>query len=148
VSPILLLGAGGAVRQVQRRAFNGPAFDATHLIGASFRLNMQGYDRARTLQFQENLRQRIAGMPGVTSVALDTSMPLSNGLGWFPLALEGRQSTAERSGLHADYNVISPGFFETVGTPAVRGRGHGEGPRGVPTGGDGESGTAAAVLAG
>jgi macrolide transport system ATP-binding/permease protein len=122
VSLMLLLGAGVAVRQVQRRAFNGPSFDASRLIGTSFRLNMQGYDRARTLQFQENLRQRITRMPGVTSVALATTMPLSNGLGWFPLAVEGRQTVAGPSSPHADYNVISSGFFETVGAPAVRGR--------------------------
>ena len=53
-------------------------------LGQSFRLNMQGYDQARTLQFQENLRQRIAGMPGVTSVSLATAMPLSNGVGMVP----------------------------------------------------------------
>src|SRR5205814_2300163 len=73
VSLMQLLGAGVAVRRVQRAAFNGPAFDASRLIGASFRLNMQGYDQARTLQLQENLRQRITRMPGVTSVALATA---------------------------------------------------------------------------
>jgi macrolide transport system ATP-binding/permease protein len=122
VSLMLLLGAGVTLRQVQRRAFNGPSFDASRLVGASFRLNMQGYDQARTVQFQENLRQRIARMPGVTSVALATAMPLSNGMGWYPLAVEGRQSAAGPSSPHADYNVISPGYFETVGAPAVRGR--------------------------
>jgi hypothetical protein len=50
VSLMLLLGAGVALRQVQRRAFNGPSFDASHLVGASFLLNMQGYDQARTVQ--------------------------------------------------------------------------------------------------
>jgi putative ABC transport system permease protein len=123
VSLMLLLGAGVAVRRVQRRYVNGPAFDATHLVGASFRLNMQGYDRARTLQFQENLRQRIEGMPGVTSVALATAMPLSNGMGWFPLAVEGGPSAPGPASPHADYSVISSGFFETIGARTVRGRG-------------------------
>jgi predicted permease len=49
-------------------------------------------------------------------------MPLSNGTGWFPLVVEGRQDDAGRSAPHADYNVISPGFFDTVGTPVDRGR--------------------------
>ncbi len=123
MSLMLLLGAGVALRQVQRSAFNVPAFDASRLIGASFRLNMQGYDEARTLRFQETLRQRIAGMPGVTSVALATSMPLSNGLGWFALTVEGVQAAAGPASPHADYNVISPGYFETIGVRAVRGRG-------------------------
>jgi predicted permease len=123
MSLMLLLGAGVAVRQVQRTAVNAPAFDASHLVAASFRLNMQGYDQARTLQFQENLRQRIAGMPGVTSVALATTMPLSNGIGWFPLSVEGAHAVEGLASPHADYNVISAGFFETIGVRTVRGRG-------------------------
>jgi predicted permease len=122
VSLMLLLGAGIAVRRAQGSYLKGPQFDASRLIAASFRLNMQGYDQARTLQFQEDFRQRIASMPGVTSVALATAMPLSNTVGWLPLAVEGKESAAPEQVPHADYNVISPGYFQTVGAPIVRGR--------------------------
>jgi predicted permease len=122
VSLMLLLGAGIAVRRAQRDYMEGPQFDASRLIAASFRLNMQGYDQARTLQFQEDFRQRIAAMPGVTSVALASAIPLSNGIGWFPLAVEGKDLAAREQVPHADYNVISPGYFETVGTRIVHGR--------------------------
>jgi len=121
LSLMLLLGAGVALRRVQRRFVSGPTFEALHLVRAGFRLNMQSYDQQRTLQFQENLRQRIGGMPNVTSVALASAMPLSNGVGWFPLAVEGVQARNPQSP-HADYNAISPEFFETVGARIVRGR--------------------------
>src|SRR5207244_3032858 len=87
-----------------------------------FRLNMQGYDQARTLQFQEDLRQRIARMPGVSSVAVATAIPLSNNVGWFPLVVEGSPIAPGPSSPHTDYNVISPGFFKTLGVPIVHGR--------------------------
>lgn len=122
VSLMLLLGAGILVRRAQRSYMEGPQFDAARLIAASFRLNMQGYDQARTLQFQEDFRQRIAAMPGVTSVALATAMPLSNGIGWLMLAVEGKEPGPREQVPHADYNVISPGYFETVGGRIVRGR--------------------------
>jgi predicted permease len=122
VSLMLLLGAGIVVRRAQRSYMDGPQFDASRLIAASFRLNMQGYDQARTLQFQEDFRQRIAAMPGVTSVALASAIPLSNGIGWFPLAVEGKDPVAREQVPHADYNVISPGYFQTVGAQIVRGR--------------------------
>jgi predicted permease len=122
LSLMLLLGAGVALRRVQRQFVNGPAFEAAHLVGASFRLNMQGYDQARTLQFQENLRQRIARMPNVTSVALATAMPLSNGVGWFPLSVEGARDVSGPLSPNADYDAIAPEFFETVGARPVRGR--------------------------
>ena len=59
---------------VPTRARLGPAFDAARLIATSFRLNMQGYDQARTLQFQENLRRRIAGMDEAFSCYFSLAM--------------------------------------------------------------------------
>jgi putative ABC transport system permease protein len=122
VSLMLLMGAGLSVRLIQRMYLSGPAFDTSHLIGMWFPLNLQGYDEARTRQFQENLRDRIGTMPGVTSVALASTMPLTGRIGWFPLLTEGSDITSAESSPHADYNVVSTGFFETVGAHVVRGR--------------------------
>ena len=116
VSLMLLLGAGVEVRNVQKMYFNGPAFDASHLIGAGFRLHMQGYDEARTIAFEERLRERMAAMPGVASLAMTTSMPLSNGYGWFRME-------ADRMQLSADYSIVSPDYFATIGAAMMRGRG-------------------------
>jgi predicted permease len=122
VSLMLLIGAGLVVRSVQRIYLRAPAFDTSHLIGMWFRLNLQGYDEARTRQFQENLRERIRTLPGVTSIALASTMPLSNGIGWFPLVTEGSAISTGDSSPQTDYNVVSPGFFETIGAAVVRGR--------------------------
>jgi predicted permease len=122
VSLMLLLGAGMTIHMIRGIYLNAPAFDASRLISMSFRLNLQGYNEARTLQFQENLRDRAARIPGVTSVALATTTPLANGFGWFPLMTEGSDIPPGDGSPHADYNVVSSEFFETVGTPVVRGR--------------------------
>jgi macrolide transport system ATP-binding/permease protein len=112
VSLMLLLGAGVEVRNVQRLYFRGPSFDVSRLVGAAFRLHLQGYDEAGTRAFEERLRDRIAVMPGVASVAMATSMPLSNGYGRF-----------RNVDFSADYNIISPAYFETIGAAMARGRG-------------------------
>jgi predicted permease len=122
VSLMLLLGAGMTIHLIRTIYVNAPAFDAARLISMSFRLNLQGYDEMRTREFQENLRQRAGRIPGVTSVALATVMPLSNGIGWFPLLIGGSTILPGDGSPHADYNVVSPEFFETVGVPVVRGR--------------------------
>jgi predicted permease len=122
-SLMLLLGAGVAVRNVQEIYLGGPAFDASRLVGVSFALNMQGYDEARTRQFQDNLRLRIAAMPGVASMALATALPLANGAAWLPLVVEGAPPPAGDQAPHTDYNIISPGYFETIGAAMARGRG-------------------------
>ena len=121
VSLMLLLGAGVALRNVRKAYLAGPSFDASRLIDVSVRLNMQGYDEARTRQFQEDLRTRMAATPGVASLAMATAMPLSNGAGWFPFVAEG--GTPSRfSTPHTDYNIVSPEFWPTIGVTMVRGR--------------------------
>lgn len=121
-SLMLLLGAGAAVRRAATIAMEPAQFETTRLITTSLRLNMQGYDQARTLQFQDDFRQRIAGIPGVTAVALATAMPLSNTVGWLAMAVEGQEAISQEQAPHADYNVVSPEFFATIGARVVRGR--------------------------
>ena len=120
VSLMLLLGAGVALRNVQKAYLAGPSFDTSRLIDVSVRLNMQGYDEARTRQFQEDLRARMAATRGVTSLAMATAMPLSNGVGWFPFIAEG--APPRLSTPHTDYNIVSPEFYSTIGVTMVRGR--------------------------
>jgi predicted permease len=121
-SLMLLLGAGIALRRAQLDYAKGPEYEASRLVSASFQLNMQGYDQTRTLEFQEEFRQRISTMPGVTSVALATTMPPSIGIGWLPLSLEGKPAAWPGDVPHAGYNVISAGYFQTLGARIVRGR--------------------------
>jgi predicted permease len=121
-SLMLLIGAGLAVRFVERTFFSGPGFDATHLIALSFRLHSQGYNQARTVQFQEDLRERIAKMPAVAAVTLAAANPISNGMGVFPLVAAGSAIAPGPASPHAECDVVSAGFFEMLGVPAVRGR--------------------------
>ena len=84
---------------------------------------MQGYDETRTRQFQENLHERIVNLPGVTSVALASGMPLSGWTnGWLPLITEGAALLQDDSAPHVDYDVVSAGFFATIDAHVVRGR--------------------------
>lgn len=120
LSLMLLIGAGVSVRYIQRIYLSGPALDTSRLIGMSCPLNAQGYDEARTRQFQENLRQRIGRMPGVTSVALAGGMPLFGQMGRALLLTEGL--TEGPTSVPVSYNVVSDGFFGTAGVPIVHGR--------------------------
>ena len=122
VSLMLLIAAGLAVRFVEHTIFTRPGFDPAHLIAMSFRLNSQGYDQSRTLQFQADLRERLGNMPGISAVTLAAAGPMSRGLGVFPLVSEGSTSSSGDSAPHAECDVVSPGFFQTLGVPVVRGR--------------------------
>jgi predicted permease len=119
VSLMLLIGATGLARALQN-ARTEPKFDASRVIGVTFRLKAQGYDESKSLQFQNTLRQRITTIPGVVSVALASGFPLP----WLPpfgrcaLSIDGSEISAGAAVCHA----VSAGYFETLALPIVRGR--------------------------
>lgn len=120
VSLMLLIGAAGLARGLRNSRFE-PTFDTSRVIDMSFRLKAQGYDEAKSLQLQDSLRQRMGAMPGVVSVALASSLPLSFSppLGLCSLVAEG---SAIPSGRAAGCQAVSASYFETLGVPIVRGR--------------------------
>lgn len=122
VSLMLLMAAGAILRTIQQSDLYGPSFDTSRLTALRLDLNLQGYDEARTLQFQESLRERIATIPGVTSVALASNMPLANGLGSLQFVTADSAPASADVSARSDYNVISPDFFPTVGVAIQRGR--------------------------
>ena len=72
-------------------------------------------------QFAGNLLDRLQRVPSVQSVALANAMPLDiHGLPSRSFALEGRaQTSAQRES--ALSNIVSPGYFRTMGIPIVAG---------------------------
>ncbi len=90
------------------------SFDASHVIGLTFRLKDQGYDDAKAAQFRQDLRDRISTLPGVASAALTDSSPLFGGSCQI-------QNPILPGGYPACHRVSSE-FFETLGLRTLRGR--------------------------
>ena len=62
---------------------------------------------------------RVREMPGVTNAAMSLYAPMS-GDNWASLITVDGHDTAER--LSASWNRVTPAYFETIGTPLIRGR--------------------------
>ena len=79
-------------------------------------------DLARVVHMQQEMRDKIAAVPGVTSVAFSTVIPL-NGPGMFN-PLFAQDHTYKEGDLPPvrRFKFISPGFFSTMGAPIVAGR--------------------------
>ena len=122
MSLMLLLAASATLRGMQQHYLHGPNFDTSRLTALRLELTAQGYSEPRTREFQEALLQRIAMMPGVTSVALASNPPLADGLPSFPLVTEASIPGSSDLSARAAYNVISPDFFRTIGISIERGR--------------------------
>jgi predicted permease len=79
-------------------------------------------DLARVVHLQQEMRDKIAAIPGVTSVAYSTVVPM-NGTGMFnPLFVQDHTYKEGELPPVRRFKFISPGFFSTMGTPIVAGR--------------------------
>jgi putative ABC transport system permease protein len=135
LSLVLLTGAGLLIRTLwsMQRAERGfePANVAMMTVGLPT-TTYPGPPEART--FFARLTERIRALPGVTAVATGTGVlqPLVTNSGIF--SIEGKPVPPPEQRVEYPVEVVSPGFFETVGMKIIRGRGftdadHADAPR-------------------
>ncbi len=123
LSIVLVVGAGLFGRAMQRAAVLDPGFDPRGVELATLDLALAGYDDARGRVFATDLITRVRTLPGVQSAALAAMVPLGGGgLGLGGLSVPGVAAPEGRRFFDADWNVVSPGYFETVKLALVTGR--------------------------
>ncbi len=122
----LLVAAGLMIKSVTRLRTMDPGFRVQNLFTARLGFPSGYSDTLAQRQFFENLRERLAGLPGARSVSLSSGLPGiqgnagSNG-GAF--TVEGATYNADRDVPNARWIAAAPGFLETFAIPVLRGRG-------------------------
>ena len=98
-----------------------PGFRTEGLLLATYDLSGTVTNDEYPRQFAIQLLERLRRVPSVESVALSNAMPLDiHGLPLRGFTLEGRaQTTAQQD--QALSNIVSPGYFATMGIPIVAG---------------------------
>ena len=122
---LLLLVVGGLFARTLTHARNiDPGFDPRGVYIASFDLGLANLDSVSGVREATTIVERARGIPGVRSAALSTMLPLDGGgLGLGRIEVAGREPPAGREeGWREDWNVVTPGYFATMGIPLVRGR--------------------------
>ncbi len=117
---LLLVGAGLLLRTVRAFGAIAPGFDTERVLVASADVALQGYDEARGRRFFEDINARVASLPGVAHVALGRMVPVYSGGMRVTFDVAG-QPKADPTPT-ADFNPVSPGFFEALDIPIVQGR--------------------------
>lgn len=125
ISCVLLAGAGLLGRSFFAMRGVEAARDPDHVVVAglftpSGRFSSQ--DEARV--FYRRIYERVAAIPGVTSVALSSAVPLEGWSDGMPFTIAETRKDAG-----AGYKQITPSYFSTVGLSIVRGRGLNDGDR-------------------
>src|SRR5690606_13749026 len=81
-------------------------------------------DPERVVVLQRAILDAIEAVPGVSSAAFRSAMPLDGSYNdWDGIRAEGQtEEDAERAGALREFHYVSPGLFATMGTRIVAGR--------------------------
>jgi predicted permease len=115
LSMMLLVGAGLLVRSFIRLNQVDLGFNTERVLAMRIVLPDKSYSADRRLAFFEDLADRVSALPGVQSVAFANRMPMRGG--WTT-----SMSMDDNTQPDIDAQVVSPGYFQTVGIPLIQGR--------------------------
>jgi macrolide transport system ATP-binding/permease protein len=121
ISVVLLAGAGLFVRSLQHTIRVDPGFDLREGVVVSLNLGYGQYDESQGRELQQRLLDRFARMPGVESAALTSFMPLGISHGHHDVFIDGYEPSPDEFML-VKRNMVSPGYFDTMGIRVLRGR--------------------------
>jgi len=137
LSMLLLIPAGLFVRSLQAARAIDPGFDVDRIVSAPLSINLLRYTSDQGREFYRQIIERAQRVPGVEAASV-ARVPMLNGtarmLGFLvegqpgPEAdfvfSEGGAITRNRNQINA--NVVSSGFFKTMGIPIMTGRDFGD----------------------
>lgn len=117
----LLVASGFVGLSIVHLARLDPGFSTRDVFAARLALPASDYpDPSSRGQFTDRLADRIAAVPGVTSVAFSTYLPPSAQI--MPMAIPGRSYPNERAYPRARLTRVSSRYFETLRLRVLEGR--------------------------
>jgi len=121
LSLVLLLGAGLLVRSFERLRSLDLGFQKDSVLEISLYPKPSGYQNLDMNSYHQQLIDRISGVPGVRSVSFSDA-PIPSSEIWHDTISVMASDPITGPRLMANAAVISPGFFQTLGIPLLRGR--------------------------
>jgi len=121
---VLLISSGLMIRTflALRRVPPGFTNPETLQIFGIYIPEAQAKQPAEVLRMQQNIRDKIAAIPGVQSVGFTSLIPMTQ-LGWHdPVFAEGHDYVEGVIPPLRSYRFVSPGLLATTGTPLITGR--------------------------
>lgn len=121
---VLLSGAGLLMHSFVRMISTDPGFQTERVLTFQIGLPSTRYgDDDAQRSYYEDLLARIATLPGVESTGAVHRLPILQGGFYTHLMVEGDEPANPRDAPLVRYRSVSPGYFETMGIPVLRGRG-------------------------
>jgi putative ABC transport system permease protein len=125
---VLMIGAGLLLRSFGGLLESNPGFNPSSVVAASIWLPVPNDPKADPYAgiapqsvFVREILRRVRAIPGVDLAGMTSALPASGQTFNVPLAVEDRPVESSQ-GLRAEVILVSPGYFEVMRTPLIRGR--------------------------
>jgi putative ABC transport system permease protein len=121
ISVVLLASCGLLIRALWKVQSTDPGFATEGLLTARTSLPVGRYSpTAARAQFYEKVLTEIRALPGVKSAAFTSFLPMVMRGGIWDVKIPGREPN--RAEDKVSMRFITPGYFETMGIPLLKGR--------------------------
>ena len=121
LSLLLLVGAGLFLRSLRNLQQQDYGFNRTHLLLADFDAKLAGYKSTQAAALNQQLIDRLSALPGVRSVAVANTLPITLGTEQSSFKISG-YTPAPKENVSATIDRVSGKYFQTVGVPILAGR--------------------------
>ena len=118
LSLLLVIGAGLFTRSLHHLRTLDRGFAPGNVLLANYDPRRLGTDSEKLIAFNTSVLDSVSSLPGVGAASIAAVTPLQGGGMSTPMRVNGVSSGLEE----IYFNVISPRFFDIVGTPLLAGR--------------------------
>jgi putative ABC transport system permease protein len=123
IACILLVGGSLLGRSFFALLHADRGFDPSNLLTARLSLPASMYTPERRYAILEQILDRLAGMPGVTSAGFTSELPLSPGGSTGAFTIRSRDAEGGVVSVQASPRIVSPRAFTALGMRVLAGRG-------------------------
>jgi len=116
-SVVLAVGASLFTRTLANARATDVTRDPARVLLVNLNLRERKYTEAQARLFYRNLGDRVRALPGVRQLAFVAQPPMGGRRGAMDIS-----SPAGRWKRNADFNIVSPEYFQMIGLPLVHGR--------------------------
>jgi predicted permease len=118
---VALVGSGLFLRSMQNAQQYNPGFESQNLFQMFFDLGALRYDADHGQQFFRDVIERAKSVPGVVGASVSSNGVLGGGI-LATIFREGEQADPNNRGTLVGFDDVTPGHFETMRIPLLRGR--------------------------
>ena len=122
VTAVVLTTAGLLARTLLQLQAVDPGLEPEGVLTMEVPIEGAGRSPGDVLTLYEEMRRRMAALPGVVGVALGSNVPLRSSDFMLDVAVDDRPLRPGEPTPRAEYRTASPEYFEVAGIPLLRGR--------------------------